>query len=202
MPRRSLPISAIVVLSLLVTACSSGATQAPGGSTGTDGGASAPADSGSAPAGSAESSATAGKPISGTLLVGAKYGCKPIPCTPKGEGVADEIAVTRYDTFAKAHPEVTLEFSEQDFKAETFLPAVAAGNPPDVIRMDRGIIGTYIAQGALDPIDQCITDFGIDMTQYRQPAIQAVTVNGSVYGIPEFYDSRIILINDSVVTEA
>src|SRR5215218_8514152 len=103
MTRRSWPISAIVVFSLLMTACSSGATQAPGGSTGPAGGASAPADSGSGPAGSAESSATAGKPISGPLQVGAKYGCKPVPCKATGEGAADEIAVTRYDAFATAH---------------------------------------------------------------------------------------------------
>jgi len=196
------PIPAVVILSLLIAACTNGSSQAPGASTGTA--PSVPAASGgeSAPAASAEGSATAGKPISGTLQVGAKYGCKPIPCKPEGDGAADEIAVTRYDVFAKAHPDVTMEFTEQDFKAETFLTAVAAGNPPDVIRMDRAILGTYIAQGAVDPIDQCITDFGIDMSQYRQPAVQSVTVDGKVYGIPEFYDSRIILVNDSVVTGA
>jgi multiple sugar transport system substrate-binding protein len=40
------------------------------------------------------------------------------------------------------------------------------------------------------------------MTQYREPAVAGVTVGGQVYGIPVFYDSRIILINDSVVEDA
>jgi multiple sugar transport system substrate-binding protein len=39
------------------------------------------------------------------------------------------------------------------------------------------------------------------MGQYRESAVAQVTVDGSVYGIPEFYDSRIILINDSVIEE-
>jgi multiple sugar transport system substrate-binding protein len=104
--------------------------------------------------------------------------------------------------FAEMYPDVTIEFTEQDFNAQAFLTAVAAGNPPDVIRMDRALIGTYVAEGALDPIDQCISDFGIDMSQYRQPAVDSLTIDGSIYGIPEFYDSRIILVNDSVVEEA
>jgi multiple sugar transport system substrate-binding protein len=204
MSRRSAPLALLIVATLVATACSSSqGTSAPS----TGGGASAPAaSSGGSPAesgaGGGESQAASGKPISGTLQVGAKYGCKPIPCKPEGEGAADEIATTRYDVFAKNHPDVTVEFTESDFNAQQFLTAVAAGNPPDVIRMDRAIIGTYVAQGALDPLDQCITDFGIDMSQYREPAVAGVTMNGQVYGIPEFYDSRIILTNNSVLDEA
>jgi multiple sugar transport system substrate-binding protein len=198
MPRRSLPLVLVVALSLLATACgNSQGTAAP-----TGGGASTPPASGaSAPAASGAASPVA-RALTGTFQVGAKYGCKPIPCVPSGEGAADEIAVTRYDVFAKQYPDVTMEFTEADFNAQNFLTAVAAGSPPDVIRMDRAIIGTYVAQGALEPIDQCITDFGIDMSQYRKPAVDALTIDGKVYGIPEFYDSRIILTNNSVLDEA
>src|SRR3954468_5567053 len=200
MSRRSTPAAILVVVTLLASACgSSQGTSAP--STGAT--ASTPVSSGgSAPAPSGSTTAASGKPISGALQGGAKYGCKPIPCKPAGEGAADEIATTRYDIFAKNHPDVTISFTEADFDAQQFLASVAAGNPPDVIRMDRAIIGTYVANGALEPLDQCITDFGIDMSQFREPAVQGVTVDGKVYGIPEFYDSRIILINDSVITAA
>jgi multiple sugar transport system substrate-binding protein len=201
MSRRFAPLALLIVTTLIATACSGSQGSSAPSSAG--GGSTTPVQS--AAGGSAEASSsggTAGKPISGTLQVGAKYGCKPIPCKPTGEGAADEIATTRYDVFAKNHPDVTIEFTESDFNAQQFLTAVAAGNPPDVIRMDRAIIGTYVAQGALDPLDTCISDFGIDMSQYREPAVAAVTMDGKVYGIPEFYDSRIILINDSVVTDA
>ena len=197
--RRSSGLALSAVLALVVAACST-----------TEGtpAASAPAPDGSAPAASPGGSAPAGSPgaggadISGDLQVLARYGCEPAPCEPSGEGAADEIAYTRYNVFAEQYPDVTLDFTESDFDAQGFLTSVAAGNPPDVVRMDRAIIGTYIAEGALEPLDQCISNMGIDMSQYRTPAVDAVTVDGAVYGIPEFYDSRIILVNDSVVEDA
>ena len=68
-----------VALVLAVGACSSGdntgASPANGASAAPPG--ASQAASGGAPAGAAD--------ISGTLRVDAKYGCKPIPCTP-GEG--------------------------------------------------------------------------------------------------------------------
>jgi multiple sugar transport system substrate-binding protein len=195
MSRRPLAPVLLVLISLVAAACgpSGNASGGPGGSTGPVGS----GGTGESPAGSA-----AGAQISGTLNVGAKYGCKPAPCTPSGEGVADEIAYTRYNVFATQYPDVDLTFTESDFDAQQFLTAVAAGNPPDVVRMDRGIMGTYIAQGALQPLDDCISKFSIDMSQFRQPAVAGVTMNDQVFGIPEFYDSRIILINDSVVQDA
>jgi multiple sugar transport system substrate-binding protein len=195
MARRSSPLVLLTVVAILAAACSSG-QQSPGTS-----GAASPGTSGAAPPSAGGS--VAAPELSGTLQVGAKYGCEPAPCEPdpEEEGVADEIAYTRYNIFAEQYPDLTLEFTEADFDAQTFLTSVAAGNPPDVIRMDRALVGTYVAEGALDPIDECISTFGIDMSQYREPAVAGVTIDGSVYAIPEFYDSRIILINDSVLDE-
>ena len=192
MSRRSFAPVALIVIASLVGACSSGgSSQAPASPGGASPGA-------SESAGASPSAAT----LSGTLQVGAVYGCKPAPCEPSGEGVADEIAYVRYNTFAEAHPEVTLEFTEADFDAQQFLTAVAAGNPPDVVRMDRAILGTYVAEGALQPLDDCISQSGIDIGQFRQPAVTSVTVDSAIYGLPDSYDSRIILVNDSVLSDA
>jgi multiple sugar transport system substrate-binding protein len=195
MSRRSLPLVLLVLVALVAVGCGTGQGTASPGAPGSPG-AESPRTGGS-PAASAPAPA-----LSGTLQVGAKYGCEPAPCEPSGEGAADEIAYTRYNEFAEQHPDVTLDFTESDFDPQQFLTSVAAGNPPDVIRMDRAIIGTYVAEGALEPLDECISTFGIDMSQYREPAVAGVTIDGKVYGIPEFYDSRIILVNDSVVEAA
>jgi multiple sugar transport system substrate-binding protein len=170
-------------------------SEAPSGSAGE------PSGSAAAPSGSA---ATGTADISGDLQVGARYGCEPAPCVPdpEAEGVTDEIAYTRYNVFAEQYGDVNLTFTESDFDAQQFLTSVAAGNPPDVVRIGRDLFGTYVAEGALEPLDTCINDFGIDMAQYREAAVAQVTIDGSVYGIPEFFDSRIILVNDSVVEEA
>jgi multiple sugar transport system substrate-binding protein len=201
MSRNALP-ALLAIVALLATACSN-TNESPG--------ASAPA--GSAPAATSDASAPAGSPgasgstgsadISGTLQVGARYGCEPAPCVPAegAEGAADEIGYTRVNMFAEMYPEVTLDFTEADFNAQEFLTSVAAGNPPDVVRMGRDLVGTYVAQGAIDPLDECIANHGIDMSQYRESAVESVTIDGSVYALPEFFDSRIILINDSVLEE-
>ena len=195
MARRS-PLVLLTVIAILAAACGTGQqTTAPS--------ASAAATPGGSPDASGEPSPS-GAAISGSLQIGARYGCTPAPCEPdpEQEGVSDEIAYTRYNVFAEQYADaVTLEFTEADFDPQTFLTAVAAGNPPDVVRMDRAIIGTYVAEGALEPLGECISNFGVDMSQYRESAVAQVTVDGSVYGIPEFYDSRIILINDSVIEE-
>jgi multiple sugar transport system substrate-binding protein len=189
-----------VALVLAVGACSGDNTGAsPAASAG---GASAPAGSPAASEAASGGAPSAAADISGTLQIDAKYGCKPIPCTP-GEGGADEIGTTRVDIFAEQYPDVELEFTEKDFDPATFLTSVASGNPPDVVRIGRDILGTYVAEGALEPLNDCISRFGIDMSQYREPAVAAVTTaEGEIYGIPEFYDSRILLINDSVVEDA
>jgi multiple sugar transport system substrate-binding protein len=199
MSNRSLPLALFLVLALVATACT-GSQQSPSASGAGPSGSGAAA---SGPTGSADGGSAPPMELSGDLQVGARLGCEPLPCTPEegAEGVADEIAYTRYNVFAEKYPDVNVTFTEADFDAQTFLTAVAAGNPPDVVRISRDLIGTFIAEGALEPLDTCITDHGIDMSQFYEPAVAQVTSEGSVYGVPEFYDSRIILINDSVIEE-
>jgi len=195
-------ISVLAALSLVTAACGPGSNRtggtspaaSPQASTGTGGSPSAGGDASGSPAASAEASGSpaasgGGGDLSGAILVGAKY------------TDADEIATVRYDTFMEAYANVDVKFTEADFDPQAFLTAVASGDAPDVVQMDRGIIGTYIAEGALEPLDECITSRGIDMSQYREAAVNAVTFEGSVYGIPQFYDTRIMMINDSVLED-
>ncbi len=128
--------------------------------------------------------------ISGEIVVGAQF----------AEG-ADEIATTRYDVFLERYPGVTVNWTESNFDPQTFLTSVAAGEQPDVVRMDREIISTYISEGALMPLDDCVADRQIEMGQYYDSAVRQVTFDGQVYGIPEDYSTRIVLINDSVLEE-
>ena len=195
------PIALLTVTALVAAACNPDANRgssAPGASASaaTSPAASASADtsaepsaSGDASPGASASGGTGSADISGAIEVGAKY------------ADADEIATVRYDTFKEQYPDVEVTFTEADFDPQAFLTSVASGNPPDVVQMDRGIIGTYIAQGALEPLDQCIADHGIDMSQYREAAVSSVTLDGKVWGIPQFYDTRIVMINQSVLDE-
>jgi multiple sugar transport system substrate-binding protein len=52
------------------------------------------------------------------------------------------------------------------------------------------------------PLSSCIKSQNIDMSQYRQSAVQEVTYGGQVYGIPEFENARTVMVNDYVAKKA
>ena len=43
-----------------------------------------------------------------------------------------------------------------------------------------------------------ISKAGIDMNNFRQAAVSAVTYNNQVWGIPEFFNTRVVLINNKL----
>ncbi|GAA1149329.1 extracellular solute-binding protein [Kribbella jejuensis] len=104
-----------------------------------------------------------------------------------GFGGDDEVAQSRVTAFKTAFPGVTVQNNKGDFDAQQFLTAVSSGNPPDVVYMDRKLVGTYAAKGAIQPLDDCIKNNGIDTTQYREAAMNEVKLKDKTYGIPEFY---------------
>ncbi|MFN2483897.1 MAG: extracellular solute-binding protein [Candidatus Limnocylindria bacterium] len=122
--------------------------------------------------------------------------------TTLGFGLPDRHATARIDEFQDQFPNVGLTVTQGDLDEQVFLSAVASGEPPDLVYMARNTIGTYVAQGVLQPLTDCIEASGIDMSQYREAAVNQVTVDGVVYGIPEFYNNRILFINNAALDEA
>jgi multiple sugar transport system substrate-binding protein len=171
----------MAVLSLLVAACSSGATPTPassgGGGTTTS---ASPAESVAASGGASASAgaSTAASPMAASGNISA-YGVS--------YKNADVIGKARVDTFKKLYPNVNVTFSESDFDPQGFVTALQSSTPPDVVQLARDRIGTYVASGVLQPLDDCITKSGVDMTNYRDSSVKALTFDGHVYGMPQFY---------------
>lgn len=117
----------------------------------------------------------------------------------QGFGKPDDVGQARIDAFKAAYPKVELKINEGDFDPQQFLSAVASGNPPDLVYLDRQLIGSYASQGAIQPLDSLLSKASVDLKSYRAPAMTECTVNGSVYGIPEFYNTRNILINGAAL---
>jgi multiple sugar transport system substrate-binding protein len=115
-----------------------------------------------------------------------------------GFGTGDEIATTRTKLAKQAIAPAKVKNPNGAFNDQQFLTAVASGTTPDLIYLERQKVGTYAAKGALLPVDVC----GIDMSQFRKPAVDEVTFDGKRYGVPEFYDNRTLIINDSVTKKA
>ena len=117
---------------------------------------------------------TAGSAPSGTLKI-------------MGFGGEDEVAQARVNAFKQAYPGVKVSNAKGDFDAQQFLTALASGNPPDLVYMDRNLVGTYAKKGAVVPLEDCNSQQKIDTSQYREAAMRSVTLGNKVYGIPEFY---------------
>jgi multiple sugar transport system substrate-binding protein len=114
----------------------------------------------------------------------------------------DDIAMTRFNLAKAAIAPTQVNAPNGGFDDQTFLAAVASGNVPDLVYMDRASVGTYAANGALQPLTSCIKSQNIDTSQYRPAALSQVTYKGKIYGIPEFFDVRTIIADYSVMQQA
>lgn len=119
-----------------------------------------------------------------------------------GFGLGDEIATVRAEYAQSQIPNVTVNFSEGGFDAQQFLTAFATGNPPDIVYIDRQTLGTYAANGSFMPLEECIANHNIDMSQYRDVAVEQVTIDGQIYGIPEFFNNLMLIINTKALDDA
>ncbi len=119
-----------------------------------------------------------------------------------GFGLPDENATARVDAFKKAHSDIKVKINEGGFDQQQFLSAVASGSPPDVVYMERNYIGTYAASGAIQPLDSCVKSENVDLGNFRESAVDQVTYQDKVYGLPDFAIVRVLLVNNTAVKQA
>jgi len=93
----------------------------------------------------------------------------------------DEVAQGRIDHFTDEYPDVQVQYSESEFDEQQFLTAARRA---DIVSLPRERIGSYVASGVLEPLDECIARSGVSMGLYYPAAVEQVTVEGSVYGMP------------------
>ncbi len=114
----------------------------------------------------------------------------------------DDVAMSRFNIAKDAIAPTQVNAPNGGFDEQAFLAALASGNPPDLVYVDRSEVGTLAAKGALQPLTSCIKQDNIPIKQYRPAALSQVTYNGKVYGIPEFFDVRTIIADYDVMKQA
>lgn len=97
---------------------------------------------------------------------------------------------------------VSVKYVVQDSLEEKLLTAIAGGELPDVVLWDRYNTGTYASKGALEPIDERVQKDNIDLKQFFTPAVDEMTYDGKLYGIPLLVDTRILFYNKTMLKEA
>jgi multiple sugar transport system substrate-binding protein len=88
------------------------------------------------------------------------------------------------------------------FNDQAFLARLAARDIPDLVYMDRNLVGTYAARNALVPLANCLAAEKIDRKAYRAAALSQVTYKGLLYALPEFTNQITLIVNNTVANQA
>jgi multiple sugar transport system substrate-binding protein len=130
-----------------------------------------------------------GAELSGTLSV-------------MGFSGVDEVATSRTELAQEALGDVEVKLIEGDLDLQQFLSAVASGEPPEIVYANRDQIGSLAARGAILPLDSCIEGEGIDTGLFVPAALNQVTLDDRVYGIPEFNTVQLTMANADLLSAA
>jgi multiple sugar transport system substrate-binding protein len=112
-----------------------------------------------------------------------------------GFGPGDDIANGRATIAERALGGAEVSNPRGAFNDQAFLARLASGDVPDLVYMDRALVGTYAARGALLPLANCLRSERIDRRQYRAAALRQVTYKGQLYAIPEFTNQITLIVN-------
>lgn len=114
----------------------------------------------------------------------------------------DEVATSRLDYAKEQLGDVEVKLAEGELDLQQFLSAVATGSPPDVVYANRDQIGSLAARGAVVPLENCIEGESIPTGDYVPSALAQVTLDGTVYGIPEFNSVQLTMANAELLDAA
>ncbi|PVG80941.1 ABC transporter substrate-binding protein [Nocardioides gansuensis] len=119
-----------------------------------------------------------------------------------GFGETDEVATARLEEAKKALGDVEVKLIEGELDVQQFLSSVAAGDPPAILYAERDQVGTFASRGAIVPLDECIDGEGIDTDVFDDAALEQVTFEDEVYGIPEFSVVQLTMANRDLLDQA
>ena len=111
-----------------------------------------------------------------------------------GAEETNPMAFTRIDAFKKAYPTLKIELVPE-FDDQKLLTAVASGQLPDLLWLDRSKIASWAARDVLMDLDDFYASSGIDTSDFYPAALDQVTWNGKKYGLPQFMDVRALYVN-------
>src|SRR5215211_5470337 len=117
-----------------------------------------------------------------------------------GAEETNPMAFSRIDAFRQAYPNIQLELVPE-FDDQKLLTAFASEQLPDLLWMDRFQIASWASRGVLAPLDDLIAAAGIDTSKYYPTALDEVTYDGKIYGLPGFIDVRGLYVNLDALAE-
>lgn len=101
--------------------------------------------------------------------------------------------------FEEANPDVSVEVTPVpwDSAHDKFTSAIAAGTAPDVAQVGSTWMAEFVGLGALEPTpEEIATD------DYFAGALDSVTVDGTVYGVPWYVETRVVFYRTDLAEQA
>lgn len=110
-----------------------------------------------------------------------------------------------YNMFMEANPTIAVEFTYSPWVefTQALSVAIGGGNAPDVATwIDDQRVPSLAANGFLRTVDDLAAADGIDLSEIDPIALSSNTFNGKLYGIPYYWDDRILFHNTDHFAEA
>lgn len=101
------------------------------------------------------------------------------------------------------HPEIKVETEFQaDLANDKYMLALKNGTAPDVMACAIDWVTTFGSAGMLESLDPYVEADNFDTSQYIKGAIDAQTVDGSLYGLPFRTETYVLFYNKDILAEA
>jgi multiple sugar transport system substrate-binding protein len=101
-----------------------------------------------------------------------------------GGGHEEQELRTAIAQYEKLHPNVTITETPVTNDAK-ILASITGGNPPDIVDLGTSaVLGGWASEGAVEPLTSLVKAAHLNLKAYVPAGLDAVTVNGTLYGLP------------------
>lgn len=129
---------------------------------------------------------------------------EPVEITMWGSWGGDQVGQLekQLGNFNNSQSEIIAKYAVQDSMEQKLLTGIASNEVPDVLLWDRFNTGVYAPRGALTPLDELVERDNVDLSKFYEPAVDELTSNDTLYGIPLTVDARVLFYNKDMFAEA
>lgn len=142
------------------------------------------------------------------LLVSTLSGCRQDaadrPLRFWAMGREGEVVRVLVDDFVAANPDVRVDVQQIPWSAahEKLLTAYVGGATPDLAQLGNTWISEFAALGALMPWDEYLQASGIDSADHFPGVWATNVVDGVLYGVPWYVDTRVLFYRSDLLAAA
>jgi ABC-type glycerol-3-phosphate transport system substrate-binding protein len=124
-----------------------------------------------------------------------------------GTGALAEARAAGIPKFMAAFPNITVNQVPGQPEAvvlEKFKASAAAGTPPDVISLNANVFGDLVSSKFITPLDDLIKTraTGFSRDAFHAEPLNAMTLDGKLYGIPRFVTTMLLFYNKDLFQRA